>query len=132
MIYTDDVFQVADALHFVGHPVSVRVVRSELGDRGSHSTISRHLRKWREQRGVTRKCNMDLLTGTQHIEKTGDISRSDKPQGFLIAFEQHVLAIRKLLIDLHSNNSQCECRNDVLGWCNDELQSLMMACNDYN
>jgi len=46
----DQVFRTADAMAAEGLKPSVRLVRTQLGDRGSLTTVAKHLRTWREQR----------------------------------------------------------------------------------
>jgi hypothetical protein len=51
-ITPEEVFATADGISQAGDVVSVKKVRERLGDRGSYSTISRHLREWERARGI--------------------------------------------------------------------------------
>ena len=46
----EEVFRAADAMAADGLQPSVRLLRVQLGERGSHSSITKHLRAWRGQR----------------------------------------------------------------------------------
>lgn len=80
-ISREDVFRVADAMAAEGLRPSVRNVQMQLGG-GSHSTITRHLRTWRERQGSgqTLKVPGSLLdaisayVGDSVVRKTRELS----------------------------------------------------------
>ena len=54
-ITKDEVFQAADVLTARGLPVTNQAVRDALGNRGSFSTLTPHLRAWHEARAAARR-----------------------------------------------------------------------------